>query len=417
MARASSNSTPSRLRPLPRRQTRHPAIRHRAIHPRQTRHPAIRHRAIHPRQILRLQTPRRLIRRRAIRHRLILRPVNPPPPAPPVIVTAPASVVANYGTPVALTVQATVTGSPRYQWVKDGAALRGQTSSTLWIQSLCAKDAGVYHVCVTDDVGTVVSSDATVTMDTIDILPSSFDLWDSHTGAVITGHSDYLNLGSAEGMFGADSSDGVTYFADGQPQGAQHFVEWTTATPVQVNTIRLFAHGDGPDFANRREFGAFTLKAKSPGSATFDITVGTFTPTHPYTLLDPNTFAILDTDIAPVVATAFRAEFAQFGSAGPRILELDAFSTRPEVVPAIVVNPLPQSAIKKTVVKFHVAARGGALRYQWKFNGLAIAGATSDCLSIDTAKRPDQGNYSVVVSNDLGSVESAPAFLTILNRH
>ena len=133
-------------------------------------------------------------------------------------------------------------------------------------------------------------------------------------------------------------------------------------------------------------------------------------------MLDQNTFAILDTEITPIVATAFRADFTDNPGAGACLLELDAFATRPEVAPAIVINPQPTSGTKKSCIIVSVLARGGALKYQWKFNGQVIPGATSATFCIDTAKRPDQGNYSVVVSNDLGSVESAPAFVTILNR-
>jgi hypothetical protein len=230
-------------------------------------------------------------------------------------------------------------------------------------------------------------------------------------GSVITAHSDYATAGTPYGMFGAGSSadkSDTTAFAAGAA-----FVEWTTPTSVQVKTVRLFARS-GRD--EKHDIGTFTLRAKSPGSSTFDITVGTYTPTHPYTMLDQNTFAILDTEITPIVATAFRADFTDNPGAGACLLELDAFATRPEVAPAIVINPQPTSGTKKSCITVSVLARGGALKYQWKFNGQVIPGATSATFCIDTAKRPDQGNYSVVVSNDLGSVESAPAFVTILNR-
>jgi len=299
----------------------------------------------------------------------------------------------------------------QYQWFKDGGAMSGQSGQTLFLPAATSANAGVYHVTVTDANGSTQSADATVALDLINILPSAFDAWDSHMGSVITAHSDYATAGTPYGMFGggssADQTSG-TSFSDGPA-----FVEWTTPSPAEVKTVRLFARGllDG-----NHEIGQFTLRAKSPGSATFDVLVGTFTPTHPYTMLDANTFAILDTDIAPIVATAFRADFTDNSKGGACVLELDAFGTRPEVVPAIVINPQPTSGTKKSCITMSVLARGGALKYQWKFNGQVIPGATSTTFCVDTARRPDQGNYSVVVSNDLGSVESAPAFVTILNR-
>jgi len=326
--------------------------------------------------------------------------------------TQPQSVTANLFTPVALWVEATGTAPLQYQWSKDGAPLAGQTSQTLYIQSVTSANAGVYRVTVTDANGSAQSSDATIALDCINILPSAFDAWDSHMGSVITAHSDYAAAGAPYGMFGAGSSagdSGATYLA-----GQSSFVEWTTRSAVQVSTVRLFARGDAN---GSHEFGTFTLRAKSPGSDTFDIAIGTFKPTHPYTMLDASSFAILDTEITPIVATAFRAEFENNSADGVRALELDSFATRPLVKPAIVVQPQPLSLTKKGKAYMTVLARGGALKYQWKFKGHDIAGATGPNLCLDAAKRPDQGNYSVVVSNDLGSVESAPAFVTIVNKN
>lgn len=346
-------------------------------------------------------------------------PSDPPPsdpPPPPVVVPVaitqqPQSVTANLFTPVALWVEATGTAPVRYQWSKDGALLEGQTSQTLYIASVTSAEVGAYQVKVTDANGSTVSSQATIALDLVNILPSSFDAWDSHMGSAITAHSDYAAAGAPYGMFGAGSSaddSGASYFADSQTA----FVEWSTRFAAQVSTVRLFARGD----VSGHEFGKFTLRAKSPGSATYDIVVGTFTPTHPYTMLDSGTFAILDTEITPIVATAFRADFEQNSANGVRVLELDAFATRPVVKPAIVVNPQSQPLEKKGRALLSVVARGGSLTYQWKFNGVNIAGANSATFCIDAAKRPDQGNYTVVVSNSLGSAESAPAFVTIVNR-
>ena len=51
--------------------------------------------------------------------------------------------------------------------------------------------------------------------------------------------------------------------------------------------------------------------------------------------------------------------------------------------------------------------------YQWLFNGKEISGATSATLSISGVKESDAGKYSVVVSNESGSVTSNEAVLTV----
>ena len=59
-------------------------------------------------------------------------------------------------------------------------------------------------------------------------------------------------------------------------------------------------------------------------------------------------------------------------------------------------------------------AEGKFLTYQWQHNGQPIAGATGKSFSISEVNGTlHDGNYSVVVSNDFGSVTSAPTLLQV----
>jgi hypothetical protein len=51
--------------------------------------------------------------------------------------------------------------------------------------------------------------------------------------------------------------------------------------------------------------------------------------------------------------------------------------------------------------------------YQWKFDGVAIAGETAPCLLIRAATTNQIGSYSVIASNSGGLTESATATLTL----
>ena len=53
------------------------------------------------------------------------------------------------------------------------------------------------------------------------------------------------------------------------------------------------------------------------------------------------------------------------------------------------------------------------IRYQWQFMGTNLPGATEASLSITNFQASQAGAYSVVVSNDSGSLSSQPAFLTV----
>lgn len=67
-----------------------------------------------------------------------------------------------------------------------------------------------------------------------------------------------------------------------------------------------------------------------------------------------------------------------------------------------------------TTAVFVVTAQGTpAPSYQWYFNNAAITGATSATLSISNAQTSNAGSYTVSVSNNLGTVISAAATLTV----
>lgn len=89
-----------------------------------------------------------------------------------------------------------------------------------------------------------------------------------------------------------------------------------------------------------------------------------------------------------------------------------AFYTDPTTAPTISTQPSDTSAVRGSSYSFTVIATGDGLAYQWHRNGAPISGATSAIFS-DTADDADAGNYTVTVSNRLGSVTSREARLTV----
>ena len=83
--------------------------------------------------------------------------------------------------------------------------------------------------------------------------------------------------------------------------------------------------------------------------------------------------------------------------------------------PEITNQPVPQSVLTESNATFSVSAEGKFLRYQWKKNGNDLIGESGPTLPlIDANATVHDGNYSVVVSNDFGSVESnSTAFRTL----
>ena len=82
--------------------------------------------------------------------------------------------------------------------------------------------------------------------------------------------------------------------------------------------------------------------------------------------------------------------------------------------PVITSQPASQTVDVGTNVQFSVSASGTSLEYQWKKGGSAIGGATLSSYSIASVTFGDAGNYTVVVSNAFGTVESTTATLTVV---
>ncbi|MBL9201765.1 MAG: immunoglobulin domain-containing protein [Opitutaceae bacterium] len=81
--------------------------------------------------------------------------------------------------------------------------------------------------------------------------------------------------------------------------------------------------------------------------------------------------------------------------------------------PAIVSQPQPVTIAAGGTAALNVNATGTALAFQWRKDNLPIPGATSPTLILTNAQPIDAGNYSVEVRNNLASVASQGAALSI----
>jgi len=114
-------------------------------------------------------------------------------------------------------------------------------------------------------------------------------------------------------------------------------------------------------------------------------------------------------------------ELADVGNYSVRITNPEtgfAFNTPSSSLTGPVVFTLqPQSQALRpgSNVTFRVVATGaGPFTYQWRFNSIALPGATSDTLIVTNLHLSDDGAYTVAVSNSYGQFLSSEAKLTIL---
>jgi len=85
--------------------------------------------------------------------------------------------------------------------------------------------------------------------------------------------------------------------------------------------------------------------------------------------------------------------------------------------PLISAHPRSRAVRDGLPVTFSVSAEGsGAVRYQWLFNGVEIIGATNAGLVLTNVQLEMTGDYAARLTDDVGSVLSESARLTVLAR-
>lgn len=345
------------------------------------------------------------------------------------------------GGTVAFTVSASGSPTPSYQWQRrlsgasdflnlaNDATFSGVTTATLTVTGITAGMNGdEYRVVMSNGISSGVVSDvATLTL----VVPPSFT--SSNNATFRVGESNTFNVTT-------NSTATVTYSASGLPSWATFnantgvisgippdasgspFVVTITANngtgsstaTNQTFTLTVQAANAPPTFAlqpvsllvNRGDSPTFTVAASGGGALTYqwlkDGAIINGATGSSYTV--PNAQA------ASAAVYSVRVSNA-FGSVTSNGAVLSVLTP-----PIFVVQPRTQLAQVGSSVTFSSNVTGGAgLTYQWRKNGVNIAGATGAVHTIASVNAADAGNYDVIVSNPLGSVGSSLAQLIVVN--
>ena len=125
----------------------------------------------------------------------------------------------------------------------------------------------------------------------------------------------------------------------------------------------------------------------------------------------PITLSMLD---AEVTAKLDQDSTLEDGSVTPSKIATNSITTNQlseqilkYLKPEITTQPQTQTVYVNTNASFFVSAEGKYITYQWKKDGINLIAETNATLTLTDANATlHDGNYSVVVSNDFGSVES-----------
>jgi hypothetical protein len=148
---------------------------------------------------------------------------------------------------------------------------------------------------------------------------------------------------------------------------------------------------------------------------------------HSMNLYDSSSFVAsptanpaLDTRVFHTANVGFGTGAVDFTPDGTRVFALDtgngviAFNLAAKLAaPSICGQPQNDIVLRGGVGFFSVGASGAPQKYQWRFNGTNIPTATNETIDIFNVQSAICGNYTVVITNSMGSVTSSIALLDI----
>ncbi len=330
-------------------------------------------------------------------------------PLPPVIITQPVSLTVEVGQTATFSVTATGTGPLSYQWYDNGVPINGATASSYTTPGAVLSESGsVFTVTVSNAEGSVTSMGATLTVQlpvAKSLVPSSatppynssvmlvptFSGGTGVIGSAGVGSSDITASAVSGGSYPTPLLTSAKTYTLTVSDSHGNVVSTTclvTPTSVTITPIspanQTFAPGQLP----------FTAVASGgvTNNLTWTASTGTFTGNVWTSPVVPGTYTITATSVdEPSVFVTTTASIS---------------------APVIMTQPVSQHVCTGSNIVLSVTA-AYATSYQWNLNGTAIPGATSSSYTIPTAAASNAGNYSVTVSNGVGSVTSSVAIVAV----
>jgi hypothetical protein len=347
------------------------------------------------------------------------------------IVAQPVGATVTAGTATTFSVQAAGTAPLSYQWQRDGLDIAGATAPSFAVPTPGLTDSGaIFRVVVTNAAGSITSTDALLTVvsggiaaPTIATQPESATVLDGdlavlNVAASGTGPFSYQWRRNGTAIPGATAPTYLSNFLTLADSGAQFSVVVGNGGGSVTSSVATVT-------VNLRPIDIFVQpvpKTRAPGETALFIILATGS--------DPKTIQWLrnGTAIAGATASTYTTPpltaadngalyAARVTNAAGSVTSTAALLTvtAAPVAPSIATQPSNVTVTEGLPASFSVVASGtGTLSYQWRRNGTAISGATSDSYTLASTRAADNAaRFSVVVTSSAGNVTSADAVLTV----
>jgi hypothetical protein len=384
----------------------------------------------------------------------------------PSIITQPANLAVKAGATAAFTVTAAGTPPLSYQWQFNGTNVAGATGTALTLSNVQSAQAGSYTVRVTNTFGSIMSSNAVLTVNQAPPCatpPAGLVSWWRAEGNALdqAGTNNGTLVGNT--TYGAGRV-GQAFVFDGSGDAVS--VGTPTNLQLQNFTIEAWVKRSSTTRGSQDSSGSGAIYNCTWGGYCFNVCddgrlalgkIGYSAVYSTRTITDTNNFHhITVTKNGSVVAfyvdgngETAAAYDPGFEFNGPSAIggrgsdyrtsflgSIDEVSIYNRALaaaeiqaiynadgagkctaltaPFITSQPTNQTVTAGGTATFTVAADGTPpLNYQWRWNGTNLAGATGTALTLSNVQSAQAGSYAVRVTNTFGSVLSSNAVLTV----
>ncbi|MBI5426114.1 MAG: immunoglobulin domain-containing protein [Opitutae bacterium] len=352
--------------------------------------------------------------------------IAPQPPSAPAITFYSTPSATAYGDSISIYASVTGTQPMTFQWYRDGTALPGRTSSSLYLSPAKVSDSGSYTLRATNSVGTTTSIAVPVTVSapvgpTVSPLNASVNLsygsslnlsvnasgspslryqWTKDGNFIPGASSSYYSKGS---VTTADAGRYAVIVANDWGTVTSSAAVVTVAQPVaptiQLNGAATIDVAYGASFSISPTVSGtspMTYEWRRNGVTLFDAT-GSSIGRSSVTGADAGTYTLVVTNAWGT--TTSTGTVVTVGAA---------------VAPQITGVPATLNVSSGSSFSLNASIAGTApIVYQWNKNGVPIPGATSTSYSKGLLSVSDSGMYTLTAVNVAGSTTSSACTLTV----